>query len=592
MTDKDWNPDDLLDFHYDHPAPRQEEKHSHDFDIFDEFDAMQSKRATSHAEKPAAKPVEKAAEKSGRGLDASFDSYDEFKRYEKAKQQRHEVPAKEPSAESFDALIRDYANKYDRNVERKPKSEPVIEPVIEHKYDPKYEAVPEPKVEDKYDESIFAEYDKAHGISHDLVEEKEQDKPMPSVKELEKLRQASKEAHERYRSNYTKGREKREGRQPVSKGHKFLTMIYIIALAAFAGSMTIMNVLPFEMLIALYVVLALISLLILVQTRRSSIKKWGRRLATFLAVILIGVYGVGTAYALGTLSFLSETSVDENSKAVANITKEPFNVVITGMDVRGKIGKQGRSDVNMVLTVNPETATVLMTSIPRDYEIYMPNYDNEMDKLTHTGFYSVDTTILAEEQLLDITANYYVKVNFSTVEKFIDAIGGVDVYSEYEFNPVKMKEWTVKEGMNHMNGKQALAFARERKAFATGDNQRIKNQQAVFEAMFKKATSSRTMVFNYNKILTNLKPYFEMSFSAKEIRQLAKMQLARFPDWGIYKNTITGGDGNLNTYTAGYAYVMTQDPDSINNAKALINAVLSGQAIAKDDDGVAYIPGE
>ena len=484
MTDKDWNPDDLLDFHYDHPAPRQEEKHSHDFDIFDEFDAMAPKKAPSQAVKPA--------ERSGRGLDASFDSYDEFKRYEKASKQRHDSSARDSSAESFDALINKYAKKYDRDHERRPKSEPVIEPVIEHKAEPGYEAkaVPtlEPKIEDGYDESIFAEYDKAHGISHDLVEEVEQDKPMPSVKELEKLKQASKEAHERYKSNYTKGREKRAGRQPVSKGHKFLTFIYIIALAAFVVSMTVMNVLPFEMLIALYVVLALISLLILVQTRRSSIKKWGKRLATFLAVILIGVYGVGTAYALGTLSFLSETSVD-NSKAVANITKEPFNVVITGMDVRGKIGKQGRSDVNMVLTVNPETATVLMTSIPRDYEIYMPNYDNEMDKLTHTGFYSVDTTILAEEQLLDITANYYVKVNFSTVEKFIDAIGGVDVYSEYEFNPVKMKEWTVKEGMNHMNGKQALAFARERKAFATGDNQRIKNQQAVFEAMFKKATS-------------------------------------------------------------------------------------------------------
>jgi LCP family protein required for cell wall assembly len=277
---------------------------------------------------------------------------------------------------------------------------------------------------------------------------------------------------------------------------------------------------------------------------------------------------------------------------VASITKEPFNVVITGMDVRGEIDKQGRSDVNMVLTVNPETSTVLMTSIPRDYEIYMPDYDNQMDKLTHTGFYSVNTTILAEEELLGITANYYVKVNFSTVEKFIDAIGGVDVYSEYEFNPVKMPEWTVQEGMNHMNGKQALAFARERKAFATGDNQRIKNQQAVFEAMFKKATSSRTMVFNYNKILTNLKPYFEMSFSSREIRQLAKMQLARFPKWGIYKNTIVGGDGNLNTYTAGYAYVMTQDQASIDNAKSLINAVMNGQALAKDDDGVAYIAGE
>ena len=140
-----------------------------------------------------------------------------------------------------------------------------------------------------------------------------------------------------------------------------------------------------------------------------------------------------------------------------------------------------------------------------------------------------------------------------------------------------------------MNGKQAVAFARERKAFATGDNQRIKNQQAVFEAVFKKATSSRTMIFNYNKILSSLKPYFEMSFSSSEIRKLAKMQLARFPKWQIFKNTIVGGDGNLNTYTAGYAYVMTQDQDSIDNAKTLMNAVIEGKALAKDDDGMAYV---
>lgn len=532
MTDKDWSPDDLLDFHYDHPAPQQKEKQTDEFDIFDEFDAMERRSEPSKAEK------------SGRGLDDLFDSHDEYKRYGDIGAESREVPDDNVSAGGFDA-----------------------------------------------DESIFAEYDKAHGISHDLVEESEPQKPLASAKEFEALKQASKEAQERYRSNYTKGHNKRAGRQPLSKGHKWLTGIYTVALAAFAGSMTIMDVLPFEMLIALYVILALISLLLLVQTRRAKVKRWGRRLATFFAVILVFVYGVGTAYALGTLSFLRETSVD-NSTAELSVTKEPFNVVITGMDVKGEISKQGRSDVNMILTVNPETETVLMTSIPRDYEIYMPNYGNEMDKLTHTGVYGVETTILAEEQLLDITVNYYVKVNFSTVEKFIDAIGGVDVYSEYEFNPKKDMDWTVKEGMNHMDGKQALAFARERYSFATGDNQRIKNQQAVFEAMFKKATSSRTMIFNYYNIISDLKPYFEMSFSSREIRQLVKMQLARFPSWDIYKNTITGGDGNLYTYSAGYAYVMTQDQDSIDNAKALINAVLNGQALAKDDDGVAYIASE
>jgi LCP family protein required for cell wall assembly len=236
-----------------------------------------------------------------------------------------------------------------------------------------------------------------------------------------------------------------------------------------------------------------------------------------------------------------------------------------------------------------------MTSIPRDYEIYMADHDGAMDKLTHTGFYGVQTTIGAEEQLLDTKVNYYVKVNFTTVERFIDAIGGVDVESEYEFTPVKLKSWTVKEGVNHMNGKQALAFARERKAFPTGDHQRIKNQQLVFEALIKKATSSRTMILSYNKVLSSLLNYFEMSFSSREIRKLVKFQLAKDPSWKIFKNTIVGGDGMLPTYSTGgeYAYVMTQDPESIDNAKTLINAVLEGKSLQTDEEGVVtVVPGE
>jgi len=244
-----------------------------------------------------------------------------------------------------------------------------------------------------------------------------------------------------------------------------------------------------------------------------------------------------------------------------------------------------------VVTVNPKTHQILMTSIPRDYEVYMPDFDNAMDKLTHTGFYGVPTTIGAEEQLFDTEINYYVKVNFTTVERFIDAVGGVDVVSEYEFNPVKMKDWTVKEGPNHMNGKQALAFARERKAFPSGDHQRIKNQQLVFEALIKKATSSRTMILSYSKVLSSLRNYFEMSFSSREIRKLVKFQLAKDPDWKIFKNSIVGGDGMLPTYSTGgeYAYVMTQDPESIENAKTLMNAVLDGQDLQTDEDGVVTV---
>ena len=419
------------------------------------------------------------------------------------------------------------------------------------------------------------------------------------------LRQAQEEAYDRYRGKYSGKKKKKKinlggsgngsGSGSKPKGGvftKWLSRIYILALLVFAGIMTIMNVLPFGMLIALYIVLGLLSIIIVVQLRKRSVKKLVKGLASITAILLIAFFGVGTAYAMGTLSFLDSTSV-KNDKKVGSVTREPFNVCLTGIDVWGTIDEQGRSDVNMIVTVNPKTEQILMTSIPRDYQIYMPDMDFAMDKLTHTGFYSVDTTMAAEENLLDTKLNYYVKINFSTVEEFIDAIGGIDVYSDYEFVPVKLDDWTVQEGWNHMNGEQALAFARERKAFVDGDNQRIKNQQAVFEALIKKATGDKTMLLSYNKVLTEMRDYFRMSFSSGEIRRLIKHQLSHNPQWKIYKNTIIGGNDLMPTYTTGNAraYVMTQDEDSIENAKSLINAVLEGKTLSEDEDGNVIVEG-
>lgn len=572
MANDDWNLDDFLNFRYDREVETPEP--DNEFEVFD-------KLAESNKE-PEVR----------RGLDDSFDSYDEIKRYNESRHRREQIEQGGHSAPDYGARY-SWKSDIEPPLHLEPSRPEVVTPAPAHQ-EPVYQAPvynePSHRAPDEVDDFIFDNAGARGSEAPRAPQEVPDDRKIHSAKELEAIKQASQDAYDRYRSNYVKNRAKRVGAAQLSKAQKVLLSVYGISLTAFAVSMGLMNVLPAGMLIALYVILGLLTILIFAQIKRKTFKVWAKRLATALAVVLIFVYGMGTAYAMGTLSFLSTTSVD-NEKSVMNITKDPFNVVITGMDVDGTIDTQGRSDVNMVLTVNPKTAQMLMTSIPRDYEIHMPDKDYATDKLTHTGFYSVQTTILAEEDLLGIDANYYVKVNFSTVEKFIDAIGGIDVYSEYEFTPVKKKDWTVQEGMNHMDGEQALAFARERKAFPSGDNQRIKNQQAVFEAMFKKATSSKTMLLSYNKILTNLKDYFEMSFSSRELRALVKMQLAKNPNWQIYKNTIVGGNGSMTTYTTGdqYCYVMTQDPESIENAKTLINAVMTGQPLEKDDDGNVYV---
>lgn len=371
---------------------------------------------------------------------------------------------------------------------------------------------------------------------------------------------------------------------------KILSILYCLTFILFIAVIIKLDILPKTTLILFCSIFTLFSILLIIQIRSKRIKKFARILGSCVSVLLIITFLTTSTYALQTLAFLNNTSTNESS-SFSNIVKEPFNVCITGIDVDGEIDKQGRSDVNMIVTVNPNTEQILLTSIPRDYEIYLTDYDNAADKLTHTGFIDTDTTIKAEEDLLDIDIDQYIKINFSTVTQFIDAIGGIDVYSEYEFTPVKMKDWTVQEGMNHMNGKQALAFARERKSFIDGDIQRTKNQQAVFEAIIKKSTNSKTLLFNYTKILASLEKYFEMSFNANDVKSFIKFQILKSPKWKIYKNTLIGGDAYMPTYSTGSleVYVMSQNQENIDQAKKLINGILSGDKILKDEEGNLYL---
>ena len=372
-----------------------------------------------------------------------------------------------------------------------------------------------------------------------------------------------------------------------------LSILYSLAFIVFVVVIIKLDILPKSTLILFCALLTLLSMLLILQIKSNKIIKFAKILASCLSIVLIFGFVTTSVYAMQTLSFLSDVSVNNKEKA-SPVIQEPFNVCITGIDVDGEIDEQGRSDVNMIVTVNPKTGQILLTSIPRDYEIYLSDYDNAVDKLTHTGFIDTDTTIKAEEDLLNIEIDHYVKINFSTVTQFIDAIGGIDVYSEYEFTPVKKKDWTVKKGMNHMNGKEALAFARERKSFIDGDIQRIKNQQAVFEAIIKKSANSKTLLLNYSKILSSLKKYFEMSFNSSEVKSLIKYQILKSPDWKIYKNTLIGGDLTIPTYSTGSTpvYVMSQNQESIDDAKKLINGIMNGNTISKDDDGNLHLENE
>ena len=255
---------------------------------------------------------------------------------------------------------------------------------------------------------------------------------------------------------------------------------------------------------------------------------------------------------------------------VVDVTNTPFNIYLAGGDQRGKINKVMNTDVNMVISVDPVKHKILLTSIPRDYYVVLPSKgENAYDKLTHAGYYGVQESIKALENLLDIDINYYMKVNFSTIEKVVEAIDGIDVYSEFNFCQHRSKVNCYKKGWNHLTKDTVLPFARERKAFKDGDVQRVKNQQKVIDGLISKVASSKTILGNYTDLLEAVSENFSTNLDRKSISRLVKMQISDMRGWESESQNLVGFDGmSTECYSLrGWSlYVMKQDPNSVKKA--------------------------
>lgn len=266
-----------------------------------------------------------------------------------------------------------------------------------------------------------------------------------------------------------------------------------------------------------------------------------------------------------------ETEIKNINKDI-DVTSDSYNILITGIDSYGSITRVSRSDVNMIVSVNPKENKILLTSIPRDYYVYLSDY-GDYDKLTHTGIYGIDVTTKALEDLLDIDINYYVKVNFTTLVDIVDELGGITVNSKYDFTSIDGYHFS--KGNNNLNGAEALSFARERQAFSEGDRVRVENQQLVLTAIINKVLSAG-IITNYNNLLNALSGEFLTNITNKEITDLIKWQIDGMYSWDI--ETISLDGSNAFDYTYSYKnqklYVMMPYPESVNSAKEKIKSVL------------------
>lgn len=276
-------------------------------------------------------------------------------------------------------------------------------------------------------------------------------------------------------------------------------------------------------------------------------------------------------------------------KPTGSITKQPFVVYCSGSDERDSdINAKTRSDVNILAVVNPKTRQILLINTPRDY--YLPlAFNGEMDKLTHTGLYGIQESMAVLDNLYGTKTSYYGRVNFWGLIDIVDALGGIDVYSDYSFETSAgdvagygYRTYSYTEGWNHLDGLEALMFARERYSFSDGDNQRGRNQMKVVQAIIEKAASPSVLA-NYQDLLKALSENFVTNISYDQITSLVQMMQKEGFSWNIQAMSAREGSGD--TYQYCYSapgdplYVMPPDYEYINTIKSVVDQVMNGEEI-------------
>ena len=281
------------------------------------------------------------------------------------------------------------------------------------------------------------------------------------------------------------------------------------------------------------------------------------------------------------LIYTYKAQVKSYEADAASLPNEPFVVYLSGIDQYGKTDSVvGRSDVNQLIVVNPRTHEILLVNTPRDYYVQLSGTSGLKDKLTHAGVYGIETSIKTIEELYDVDIDYYVRVNFDSVINVVDQIGGIDIVSDQEFTAHTNSNVHVVEGQNHFNGKQALAYARERYAYETGDRHRGENQQQVITAIIDKITGSKTLLSNYNNIISSLSGTFQTNMPTSMIIDLFQEELMSGAEWHIETISVDGTGSMQPTYSMGAnlpLYVMIPNEQSVERARIEITDVIEGR---------------
>jgi len=421
--------------------------------------------------------------------------------------------------------------------------------------------------DEPYDERYDTEYyvDLEAGL---LDDDLETDRPRKSSRNREKAESTPKSTRSGNGGGAPPAKKKKKTAGSGIDGFdQILFLILVICSTLFMASMLVLGIFPWIYVAAALVIVILVVAVVRHGEREATYRKHSRH--RILAIVCSALFLI-----LGIFMFRIDGALGEIAKgdSTRDVSLTPYNIYISGMDTYGEISESSRSDVNLIATMNPNTHQMLLTTTPRDYYVVIPGYsEGQYDKLTHAGNYGVEASVATLENLYDIEIPFYIRVNFTSVIDLVDLLGGVTVNSEVAFTTSKAAGEVVdiQEGSNHLNGAQALAFARERKAFKEGDNQRGKNQQALLVGILKSAISPMTIVRS-NSIIESMTKYVDTNLSKSQLKAMIRQQLDIFNRWDSESVAATGSDDNryCYSYSGGPLYVCIPSESSVAEIKA------------------------
>ncbi len=263
----------------------------------------------------------------------------------------------------------------------------------------------------------------------------------------------------------------------------------------------------------------------------------------------------------------------------------PFTVFISGIDVTGPINTVSRSDVNIVMAINPKERKIVTVSIPRDTYIPIPCINNRLDKLTHAGNHGVACSIDSVSKFLGLDIHYYVRVNFTSVLNIVKLFESLDVYSHYDFIGYQKTHFT--KGINTMTPEQVLEFARTRKTVAGGDITRGVHQQEIMKSLFKKILSPNS-VFKLESVISSISKSIDTNFDANKLSNLIAIHLADPKEWQFDSFAIDGDAkfAYVASYSASKLSIMLPYEKSIKEGLNKLRSCLGLDLV----DKVPYVP--